>query len=66
MSLLGKRRLAQNREAVAPAITVNFTGFRQPNATALAGPLVPLPIPNGEEAPRPPQRQPPLPHMMRL
>lgn len=72
MTLLAKRRLAQNREAaVAPAITVNFPGFaeifRQPNAPALAGPLVPLPIPNGEApaAPHPPQRrQPPLPPMI--
>ncbi|KAF8958724.1 hypothetical protein BDZ97DRAFT_1915991 [Flammula alnicola] len=40
VALLAKRRLAQNRDAVAPAITVNFPGFadvfRAPNAPPLA------------------------------
>ncbi|KAF8812902.1 hypothetical protein BYT27DRAFT_7085899, partial [Phlegmacium glaucopus] len=44
IALLAKRRMAQNRDAAAPAITVNFPGFadifRAPNAPPL-GPINP-------------------------
>jgi hypothetical protein len=44
IALLAKRRMAQNRDAAAPAITVNFPGFadifRAPNAPPL-GPAEP-------------------------
>jgi hypothetical protein len=52
VALLAKHHLTQNRENVAPAITVNFPGFADIFRPAPA-PLAPLPIPNGAEGAHP-------------